>query len=247
MKKIVFTSGLPRSGSTLLSAILNQNPRFRANVSVPIRQIFDMIIDITSSPGNNQKCFDENLDDILRSILDTFHQGDCVHFNHNRFWTSRTELLEKLYPDYKIIITVRDIPWILDSLERLGKKNPNHKPVYASIYHASNIYTRCDEYMNNLIWNPYISLKEIINKNISNAMIVEYDALVYNPDIIMKSIYNHINEPYFEHDFFNITNIKDYEYFDSDININMPGLHSLRKQVYKEERNIIIPQDIIDK
>jgi len=36
-----FIAGLPRSGSTLLSAILRQNPRFHAAMSSPIAPLFE--------------------------------------------------------------------------------------------------------------------------------------------------------------------------------------------------------------
>ena len=43
-KRIHFISGLPRSGSTLLAAILRQNPRFYANMSGPICSLlYDML------------------------------------------------------------------------------------------------------------------------------------------------------------------------------------------------------------
>jgi hypothetical protein len=38
--RIHFISGLPRSGSTLLAAILRQNPRFRAAMSGPVADVF---------------------------------------------------------------------------------------------------------------------------------------------------------------------------------------------------------------
>ena len=39
-----FISGLPRSGSTLLSAILRQNPRFHAGVSSPVGAFFSSVL-----------------------------------------------------------------------------------------------------------------------------------------------------------------------------------------------------------
>ena len=36
-----FISGLPRSGSTLLSAILRQNPEFHSDVSSPIQYLVE--------------------------------------------------------------------------------------------------------------------------------------------------------------------------------------------------------------
>ncbi len=39
-----FISGLPRSGSTLIAAILKQNPRFHAGMSSPIASLFEGIV-----------------------------------------------------------------------------------------------------------------------------------------------------------------------------------------------------------
>src|SRR5690606_37254934 len=41
---IHFVAGLPRSGSTLLAAILRQNPRFRADVTSPVAALTDGLL-----------------------------------------------------------------------------------------------------------------------------------------------------------------------------------------------------------
>ena len=41
---IHFISGLPRSGSTLLSAILRQNPRFHAGMTGPVGSLVDAML-----------------------------------------------------------------------------------------------------------------------------------------------------------------------------------------------------------
>jgi len=243
LKKIVFTSGLPRSGSTLLSAILNQNPRFHTDMTVPTCQFFDSIIDIVNFPGSNKQFFEGKIENIFRSILESCHEGEGVHFDHNRLWTGRTNLLKNIYPDFKIIVTVRDICWILDSFERISIKNLSNKSTFCNSQYSSNIYTRCDEYMN-LVWQPYICLKELIHKNISNAIIIEYDLLVSDPETVMKSIYEHIQEPYFQHDFNKIENLKNHSSFDERINSH--GLHHVREKVSFEKRNNIIPQEILN-
>ena len=43
-----FISGLPRSGSTLLSAILRQNPRFHAMMTSPVGGIYLAMLEATS-------------------------------------------------------------------------------------------------------------------------------------------------------------------------------------------------------
>ena len=44
MAKIHFISGLPRSGSTLLAALLRQNPRFQVGMSGPLAGLFGALL-----------------------------------------------------------------------------------------------------------------------------------------------------------------------------------------------------------
>ena len=53
MHQYYFISGLPRSGSTLLSAILKQNPKFHADISSPLESITGTSIDIITDSQNN--------------------------------------------------------------------------------------------------------------------------------------------------------------------------------------------------
>jgi sulfotransferase len=51
-KTIHFISGLPRSGSTLLAALLNQNPQFQANMSGPVAGMVGALLENMS--GKNE-------------------------------------------------------------------------------------------------------------------------------------------------------------------------------------------------
>ena len=48
MKDYYFISGLPRSGSTLLSAILKQNSEFYADIGSPLLRIVENTIEFIS-------------------------------------------------------------------------------------------------------------------------------------------------------------------------------------------------------
>ena len=50
-KKFHFIAGLPRSGTTLLSTILNQNPKFEASISGPLARFVRSIIYESSTQG----------------------------------------------------------------------------------------------------------------------------------------------------------------------------------------------------
>jgi sulfotransferase len=48
MSTVHFISELPRSGSTLLAALLRQNPRFHAAITSPIGNLMNRMLESTS-------------------------------------------------------------------------------------------------------------------------------------------------------------------------------------------------------
>ena len=51
-KKYHFITGLPRSGSTLLTSILNQNPRFHSSITDPLATFVKGMLDtLQNEPG----------------------------------------------------------------------------------------------------------------------------------------------------------------------------------------------------
>jgi sulfotransferase len=55
MKSYYFISGLPRSGSTLLSGILKQNPEFYADIGSSLEALTGSAIDIVTGLTINTK------------------------------------------------------------------------------------------------------------------------------------------------------------------------------------------------
>ncbi|MGC2777569.1 MAG: sulfotransferase, partial [Bradyrhizobium sp.] len=115
---IHFISGLPRAGSTLLSAILRQNPRFRAGMTGPVGSLVDAMLR-SMSMSNETSIFitDAQRKALLEGIFSSYYadvpKGDVV-FDTNRNWCTRLPLLTELFPRAKVICCVRDVPWILD-------------------------------------------------------------------------------------------------------------------------------------
>src|SRR5580693_1808840 len=75
-RKFHFISGLPRSGTTLLAAILNQNPRFRAGMTSPLADIMGVVMAEASS--KNDFSFDVSDDQrvaMLRGLVENFYAG----------------------------------------------------------------------------------------------------------------------------------------------------------------------------
>ena len=64
---------------------------------------------------------------VLRGLFENYYHA--IHpartvFDTSRGWTTRMDLLGRLFPDARVICCVRPIPWIIDSVERLLRRNP---------------------------------------------------------------------------------------------------------------------------
>lgn len=249
IKKFYFISGLPRSGTTLLSTILNQNPKFQASISGPLARFAKAIIDQSSAmSGYRHQCPAEKRKKIIHGIFDNYYDDPTkeVFFDTNRGWTLLTPFLKDLYPNTKLIICVRDINWVLDSFEQLYRKNPYDKNLMIPDEYANNVYSRCDYLMNenSTVGFAYMGLKQAITSaEKSMIMLVEYEQLCKNPTGMMTAIYNFIGQPYYQHDFDDVET--SYDEFDDDVNVK--GLHTTRKSVQWIERSMILPPDIQQK
>jgi len=99
MKAIHFIAGTPRSGSTLLSAILRQNPLFYASISSPVMA---MVNGIYSALGAQQEwttlATDKQRENSMRAVVEGFYQeyADKVVFDTSRGWCARMGIIATL-------------------------------------------------------------------------------------------------------------------------------------------------------
>lgn len=249
MKEFFFISGLPRSGSTLLSAILRQNPEFYADITSPLQSLVMSTINVITESESNSVVDENRRKHILRSLFNSYydHVEAPVVFDTNRSWTAKTSLLKELYPYTKMICCVRDLPWILDSFERILAKNCLYNTVMTSDDAGHTVTTRCDALMDvkkeGQVVKPYYFLEEGLLMNPDMILLVEYESLCKNPERVMRNIYNFIDKPYYNHDFNNV----EYENETFDIALNMKNLHTVRKAVTWQERPSILPSSVWQK
>jgi len=249
MKEFYFISGLPRSGSTLLSAILRQNPEFYADISSPVQSLVLATINLISSSENNHLVDEVKRRHILKSIFNSFYDDVKPNtvFDTNREWTRKTSLLKDLYPKTKIICCVRDLPWILDSFERISAKNVLYGASLTDDEANHTVTTRCEALMDvkkeGQVVKPYYFLEEGMLLNPDMIMLMEYESLCKKPESVMREIYDFIGKPYFNHDFKNV----EYENEVFDKALNLKSLHTVKKEVTWEERTSILPKSVWEK
>ena len=247
MKQYHFITGLPRSGSTLLTSILNQNPKFSSNITDPLANLVRGVIDSSQdSPGMKTLVPVERRKNLVRHLFEGFYEDvdKEVIFNTNRAWTLLSGPIHDLFPKSKFIVCVRDINWVLDSFELAHRRNPfSSNTVTGGL--EGTVYSRIDMLMEEkgIVGFPYIGIKQAITGPEKHLMfILEYDKLVKNPEPTMKALYNFIGEPYYRHDFNNVE--ASWDEYDAEIGIK---LHDVRKKVEYKPRNFILPPDILNK
>ena len=100
--KLHLISGLPHSGSTLLAALLRQNPHFAAGVTSPVAMLCGTLLQNMSSASEFASFFDDDRRRaIIRAIFDAYYSRvppGSVVFDTNRTWTGKTALLADLFP-----------------------------------------------------------------------------------------------------------------------------------------------------
>ena len=206
-------------------------------------------INIITGSENNHLIDENRRKQILRSQFNAYYESteQPVVFDTSRGWTAKTSLLKQLYPQTKIICCVRDLPWILDSFERISAKNNLYNSALTDDEARQTVTTRCDALMDvkkeGQVVKPYYFLEEGLLLNPDMIILVEYEALCKHPEAVMRDVYKFIDKPYFKHDFKNV----EYENEVYDNSLNMKSLHTVRKEVTWQERPSILPKSVWEK
>lgn len=246
-----FISGLPRAGSTLLAALLKQNPRFHASMSSGLGTLVNGVTQMMSPGAEMAMTIEEDQrKDILRGLFDSYYQrcGDKeIIFDTNRMWTLRMPLLKALFPKAKVIACVRDVSWVMDSLECRVRENPFHFTRLFGPMNQGSVYSRVETLMghDSLVGRAWTGLKEAFYGDQADALlVVEYEYLSQAPEKVLRLIYEFIGESWYEgHDFENVQ--FDAPEFDDALGVS--GLHKVRPKVEFKPRRSILPPDLFKK
>jgi sulfotransferase len=211
-KKYYFITGMPRSGSTLLCNILNQNPRFKASETSPTVGLLSVVSNFwANSPECKASKNDSDLVNAQRAILDSLYSSvDApVIFDKSRGWVSAHELLEKVLGERpKMLVTTRDIPSILSSCEKIFRKELKAKGPTAPVsLSMETIEGRLAHWTSaeQLVGGCYNRLRDCIARVGKDDMhFIDFDNLTSNPELVMRVVYKFLGEEYYDHDFNNI-------------------------------------------
>jgi sulfotransferase len=250
MRTYHFISGLPRAGTTLLAAILRQNPRFRAGMTSPVGALVHGVLAQVSAGSEFASMVDQPMRRrLLRGIFDSYYAdvpADGVVFDTNRAWCARMGTLLDLFPGAKVIACVRNVAWVMDSIERLYRADPYENTRLFGNNPRSTVYTRLEGLAQHdqLVGYAWSGLREAFyGENAPSMLVVDYELLAQAPHKVLPLVYDFIGEPPFEHDFDHV----EYDAPEFDVPLGTPGLHKVRSKVELKPRKPVIPPDLFDK
>ena len=245
-----FISGLPRAGSTLLAALLRQNPRFHAGMTSPVGALFtNMVSQFSAGSEFGPIITQEQRQRLLRGVFTSYYadaHGKEVIFDTNRLWCARLPALMDLFPQAKVIACVRNVAWVMDSIEKLYRANPyENTKLLNDDTERSTVYSRVETLAqrNRLVGFAWSALKDAYyGEHAKSLLLVEYELLAKVPDKVLRLVYDFLGEPWFEHDLERI----EYDAPEFDEALGLKGLHKVRPRVSLEPRRSILPPDLFE-
>lgn len=248
---IHFISGLPRSGSTLLAALLRQNPSMHAGMSSALGTIFQRLL-AGMGPQNelSLSITDAQRERILLGLVDNFYfdlHPQKLVFDTNRIWCSKMPIIARLFPESRVIVCVRELLWVMDSFERITRKNPLVVSKMARPQDAMTVHTRVAALgagtgTVGYAWNAV--QEAFYGEHSDRLIVIDYEALAREPERALRFLYESLGLPYFEHDFENVTYDGGSEF---DANLGVPDLHTVSGKVALVERPTLLPPDLVQR
>ena len=248
MQQFHFIAGLPRSGSTLLASILNQNPAMSAGITGPAAGIFNAV-QRSMSQGAEASGFltHDHRRALLRHVITDCHDDHKIVFDTNRSWPSKINILADLFPECRMLCCVRSISWIVDSIERLIRKNVYDLSGIFNFEAGHTVFDRAKSLTEGgLVGSANTAMMDAFyGDNANRLLLIEFDALTRHPGEVMRAVYNFLDLPMYEwHDFEKIEPIPGAAEFDQ--RMGTPGLHNLGRKIESRARETILPPEVFN-
>jgi len=226
VKKVYFLSGLPRSGSTVLAAILSQHPDLHTSAT---SGLLDMLVgtlrawadSMNTKAQKDQKAAEEEIQRVLKNICNTKYADvdKPVILDKARGWADDTNMrtmAKVLEHKPKIIATVRKVEDCAASFVRIAKPENLDKFLVE------------DELIGHLK-ESYQTLEKGYSFAPECFLIVDYDDLMNDPQKELNRIHEFLELPPFDYDLNAIdgTNLQER---DEEVWL-VPGLHDVQPKL----------------
>lgn len=219
-QKVLFCSGFPRAGSSLLMNILAQNPIF---FPTPTSGLISSVMNIKDSwkgndvyKSNGEEYIYPKIRTMLKNMIIGFYQKEVLEgkipIDKNRMWTSHIDFLDEIFNcNVKILFPIRSIGDCIISMEKVNRKSTvNNHGDNGNWLNERTTIGRAENFIkdNGIFGMPLLFLREIIYRNqLDRLIFVNYDDMLLYSNEIFKYIYDSLGIEYYQHDFNNIKQV----------------------------------------
>jgi sulfotransferase len=244
-QKIHFMSGLPRSGSTVLASILNQNPSVYVTPTSPMLNVAVKMQEAwREDPTVKANYCEEQARNLTKAILPAFwqHRPEPIIIDKGRGWAKNMPTVNALFGEkIKVVVVERDLPSIMASwLTIIKKQTKNHydENIRKRGFEADDS-NRMAEMWFGMVKDCMEGTQQIKKDVPDQIIIVKYDDLIVNPNKEIKRIEQFFELPEHTYDFENIQN----DTADDDlIAWGFEGLHTIRPKLEKTSKD---PKEVL--
>jgi len=229
-------SGLPRTGSTLLSAILSQNPNIHAEGNSAVCQLmWDMHISCENSEQLKANRRYQDQDVLVSAIPKLYYRNTKAEYivDKCRSWTHslNTEMIKRyITKNPKIIVMTRPVDEILDSILRLYKTN---NVVVDKDFIAEKLFEPGSE----PLMRSLDGVKFAEKNNNGEFLFIEYCDLVADPKETIETIYSFCGIELFKHNFQKIIN----KHPEDDDFYGLKNIHKVYSTIQQKDQLDIRP------
>lgn len=192
---IIFTAGLPRSGSTLLQNLLAQHPNHHCTSTNGLLDVLSVVRDrwMQFPPFMSQglKTIEPRIRSLLRGAVRGFFQNEFdagkTVFDKSRGYLSNIELMEQILGrKIRVIVTVRDIRDVIASFEKIFRKSvlTDHPDEGVNVYRRLTIQGRAERLcsIDHTVGYVINCLEDAYARNLDDRLIIiPYRELTHEP------------------------------------------------------------------
>lgn len=249
-KQLFFLVAMPRSGNTLFSSIMNQNPDIGCTAnSITLEIMKDLFLLKRTDVFLNYPDH-KSLDNVLDTVFDTFYKDWNYKYIIDRgpvMTSGNLALMQKHYKrPFKCIVLLRDL---MDVLASYIKWFENEPTAFPNRYNCKNIEEKLSKVMNKdgAVAKDLEAIQNSYNYP-DMCHYIKYDDLVTKPEQVISEVYQFLDIPYYKHNF---KSLKQFEVNGMTYDDNIVGnkMHTIRTEIKREENPYkqMIPQRILDK
>ena len=208
-KRIIYVTGLPRAGSTLLCQLLGQHPHiYSLGHSSPLSQVFNHLRGQLSDDPFLLSQLDVDFDLTYTRLLNAYRgfingwfaeTDKPVVVDKNRGWLRMVETVKLIDPDFRMLVCIRDLRQVFGSIEAQHQKTllldfPDHIAPHSAYERADALFGK-----EGVIGGALKSI-EYLFKDVDPALrerigFVAFEALVSDAPETMRLLYRWLELP----------------------------------------------------